>query len=405
MKIGITIHLGVINESLWVNGIKQNAIYLLKALSLLEHDVYLVNASVEVQAPYEDKVVWDTNEIPIKDWTSAIEDTDVMIFLGATYSDFNINEFKDLGTNRKAIRYVCGNNYIMDAEDSIFGRKTIKIEKTHYNQNLDEVWLIPQHEVTNLEYLRVLHNLPADKMKVVPFIWDPMFIDIACSSFSAPGKDEKLGASVIPLYMPGKENRDKQLACFEPNVNIIKWSIIPTLITEDYINSGGVMDKLTVYGGHDLLKQTYYPSIIQHTTLFKTDPIKLNYLPRIAMVTALSKTDIVLAHQWENNLNYSYLDALYLNFPLIHNADFIQDAGYYYSGFDIADGKAQLELAMNKHDKHIDKYNAKSQAVLNRYTIYNEEMVGLYGKLLENLMEPDMHELSYSYNWKTNTYL
>ena len=58
MNIGITISLGSENESLWINGIKLNALYLLKALKEIGYNAYLLNAS-EVKAPYENKVTWD----------------------------------------------------------------------------------------------------------------------------------------------------------------------------------------------------------------------------------------------------------------------------------------------------------------------------------------------------------
>lgn len=406
MNIGITIHLGSENESLWINGIKQNAIYLLKALTMAGHNVYLVNASTAVQAPYDNKVAWDVNEIPVRDWTEAFHETEILILLGATYSENDMKKFRTSGPNKKVIRYVCGNHYTLDLEESMFDRKTIETsKKTGYLQEVDEVWLIPQQANTNLEYLRVLHNLEADKVKVVPFIWDPMFIDITTSAFNNPELMDNLEDAVLPLYVPGKENAKKQLACFEPNINIFKWSMVPTLIVEDYFKEGGEFDKITVFCADNLLKQEYYPSVIQHTKLFNSDPIKINWLPRIQMAVALAKSaDIVLAHQWENALNYSYLDALYLQYPLIHNADFIKDAGYFYEGFNIAEGREQLKLAMNNHDANLDEYNDNSERVLTRYTVYNEEMIELYNKLIDNVIEPNTHELSHDYNWETNTY-
>ena len=73
MNIGITVHLGIENESLWINGIKLNALYLLKAFKEIGFNAYLLNAS-EVQAPYEDKVLWDTSEFPIYDYKTKSKD-------------------------------------------------------------------------------------------------------------------------------------------------------------------------------------------------------------------------------------------------------------------------------------------------------------------------------------------
>jgi len=404
MNIGILITLNIENQSIWSNGILQNAIYLLKTLNATGHNVYLVNTTNKVTAPYDDKVVWDVNEFPIMDWTDAYKESDILFFLGSIIPDSYIDLFKSSGENRKAIKYVCGNTYIMDAEASIFeltgeGNKyPNKIQ--YYNQKFDEVWILPHHWNTNSEYLRVLHNLPKDKVKVVPFIWDPTFLDIETKKYAG------LESNDLPIYVPGKYTKDKKISSFEPNMNIVKWSMLPTLIVEDYFKEGGDFDKFTILSGDSLIKQKFYQTILENTKLYNYDPIKINWLPRIEITQALSKiTDVVISHQWENGLNYSYLDALYLQYPLVHNTPYIRDAGYYYPGFNIGEGKIQLENAMNKHDRYLDEYNTRSEDVLTRYTVYNEDMLDLYNKLLDNAINPDTHKLSGNYNWKTNTYL
>ena len=43
MNIGITIHLTQEHESIWQNGIKLNALYLLKALKAIGYNAYILN--------------------------------------------------------------------------------------------------------------------------------------------------------------------------------------------------------------------------------------------------------------------------------------------------------------------------------------------------------------------------
>jgi len=411
MKIGVTVSISKENQSLFTNGILQNAIYLVKTLKAAGHESYLVHIG-DLKTPFEGKVNWDLSETPMYSYVDCYKTTDIMFYLGATLRDKDSRAFKSTGAHKKIIRYVCGNSYILDAEASIFDRSELPKYKnsaktTGYGQLVDEVWLIPQQEKLNKEYLRVLYNLPADKVKIVPFIWDPMFIDIGCASFNDPDIKENLEGledKPFPMYIPGKDNLNKSISCFEPNINIIKFSMIPTLITNDYLDSGGEFKQLNVFCGDSLIKQKYYPSVVQHSSIFKSDPIQIKYLPRIPVVLGLSKTDIVIAHQWENPLNYSYLDALYLNFPLVHNSPYLKDAGYYYPDFNIGEGKIQLDNAMNNHDKHIKEYSDRTEDVLTRYTTYNEDMLDLYNKLLDNAINPGAHELSGKYNWKTNTY-
>ena len=401
MNIGITVHIDIEHESIWSNGIKLNALYLLKALKTIGYNAYILNAG-KLQSPYEGRVQWDTEEFPIYDFNKMSKDTDLMIWLGATYSDANILDFKKTGPNKKVIKYVCGNNYLNDAEASMF-TSDFHTKSTVYNQEIDEVWYVPQQEELNREYYRVLHNLPTSKVKPVPFVWDPVFIDKACEKYYTSAAIE---ANIqIPVYRPGKTNEEKQLACFEPNIGIQKWHLINYLIAEDYLKNGGNFKKLNVVCGDKLLKNEYYTSIIKHTRLFNEDPIKLNYLPRLKAVDALSQfADIVLAHQHTNPLNYSYLDTLYLQFPLVHNAPMIKDAGYYYAGNSIGSGARQLKLAIEKHDENIEEYNERSERVLTRYTVFNEGLLETYKKLIETTMGIKDHKVSNMYDWSTNLY-
>jgi hypothetical protein len=83
----------------------------------------------------------------------------------------------------------------------------------------------------------------------------------------------------------------------------------------------------------------------------------------------------------------------------------IKDAGYYYPDFNIGKGSDMLKWVLENHDGSIDEYNERNEEVLTRYTIYNEDMLSTYQKLLDNLISGEnTHGLSYKYDWKTNVY-
>ena len=93
-------------------------------------------------------------------------------------------------------------------------------------------------------------------------------------------------------------------------------------------------------------------SQIKYLDVVKENPKapKLQFTSRYPVAHYLAETtDIVLAHQWENPLNYSYLDVMFMGYPLVHNADMIKDAGYYYPDFNIASAADQLEFALKHH--------------------------------------------------------
>jgi hypothetical protein len=396
MNIGITINLVEENESLWTSGIKLNALYLLKVLKEIGYNPYILNTG-KIQSPYEKKVIWNTEMFPIYDYNSFLEKTDLMIWLGSIFDDKDIIQFKNTGKHKKIIKYVCGSNYMRDLECSMFPTNSNFF--TIYNQLLDEIWYVPQQEELDREYYRVLYNLPFEKIRPVPFIWDSIFLDAYLNMYQTPSDDFN------PIYMSDKSTKDKQIACFEPNINIQKWHLNSFLIVEDYLNLGGKFKNFNILCGEQLKDNFYYKSIIEHTSLVNSKASLLNYLPRIPAIEALaSYADIVIAHQLLNPLNYSYLDALYLQYPLVHNAPMIKDAGYYYPNNKINEGTKQLKQAIENHDQNIEEYNANSSRVLNRYTINNSDLLETYKQLIESIMEIKNHKLGSIYDWSSNIY-
>lgn len=399
--IGITIGLTRDKESMWINGIKQNAIFLANALIHVGHKVTLLDTSSNVEA-FDDtgkvtKVMWDYNQFPVYKYSKVARECDVLIMLGTTLEGHTLRYFKQPSEiNKRIIKYMCGNNYVIDMERSIF-ETSASNQRTAWKSDglIDECWYVPQQGYQNHEYYRVLMGLEHDKVKPVPFVWDPMFIDQIESLYDRNKN--------VPIYQP-KENSEKKLCIFEPNMNVVKYSMIPLLIIEDaYVNHNIDYKFTTLISGDRLPKKTVWKSTIDSTKIIAKTIKTAGRLPVHSILA--NHADIVISHQWENPLNYAYLDTMYLQFPLIHNADMIQDAGYYYPDFEIGKGAEKLKWVMDHHDKHIDEYNEKNEKVLTRYTVYNEDLIETYRLLIENLFaKENINGLSYEYNWKTNTY-
>ena len=115
--------------------------------------------------------------------------------------------------------------------------------------------------------------------------------------------------------------------------------MIPLLIANDYLLKGGdIFKKFHIVSAQRLYKNPFWREFVGGLDIGVNknkdgDPL-LEVQHRWPVHYLLAKwSDIVISHQWENPLNYAYLDCLYLQFPLIHNADFIKDAGYYYPDF------------------------------------------------------------------------
>lgn len=422
MKIGITLGLQRERESMWINGIKLNAIFLQNALIKAGHDAILLDCFSQVKSNLkdgslnDDMIVWDTKKFPIYKFDRKVNSCDVLILLGVAINADKIENFKASGNNKKVIKYACGNNYVIDMETMLFkNNDEIKSDPTWLKNQVDELWYVPQQGYHNHHYYAVTHGLPLEKVMPVPFIWDPMFID-EVDEFYGRNKNDlgepEEGVNFVPVYQPGKPINEKRLCVFEPNLNVVKFSMIPTLIAEDYISNGNEpFYRLYVGSGDRLYKNKFWKAFVQRLDMVKTKKNKddgslLLVEHRYPIHFTLAKfADVVISHQWDNPLNYAYLDVMYLQYPLIHNADMIKDAGYYYPDFKIKEGSKQLKNVLELHDSNIDSYNEKNEKVLTRYTVYNEEMLNTYNKLLDNLIQgSNKHKLSLEYNWETNLY-
>jgi hypothetical protein len=96
------------------------------------------------------------------------------------------------------------------------------------------------------------------------------------------------------------------------------------------------------------------------------------------------------------------LDAVFLGYPVLHNAPMCKDLGYYYEGSDTIAGAKQLDYILKEHDKNIESYDERNDKVLQRYHADNMDIVRTYDKLIENLFNGGNKGLKY--NPKTNLY-
>ncbi len=93
---------------------------------------------------------------------------------------------------------------------------------------------------------------------------------------------------------------------------------------------------------------------------------------------------IVLQNQVNNEYNYSFLEWMYLGFPVIHNVSRFKEFGYYYEGHNFQAAADLITHIVEHHDKNIECYRAQARQLTWRFSPYNpENMVGWLKLLLE----------------------
>ena len=388
--IGITIGLKSEDESIWVNGIKLNAAMLYLLINRIDgYKAILVDTSGNVK-DFSKIQFWDTSKFTTKPFSKVSKKLDLLIQLGTTLDDELIINLRKNGFKAKVIKYQCGNNYVIEMERIIFGESNSEGQLAWTSQQ-DETWYVPQQHKHNHDYYSIISR---KKAIPVPFVWDPYFIDLDKS------KIESATTSKVD-YQPGKQL--KKIISFEPNNNVVKYSMPLVLIAEYAIRQGADFEHYRVCSGKKMFSHKSFLRAVSRLDIYKKK--KIQYLGRLPITRVLTTdADIVLSHQWDNPLNYLYLDVMHFGYPLIHNADMVQDGGYFYKDFNLKDGGDILKDVIENHDSRLEEYRAKNEPVLNRYKSDNKDLIETYKKLLDNLFKPGTHELTYKYNWKTNNY-
>jgi len=367
LRIGITIGLRSPDESLWINGIKQNAIYLAEALRRVPSvaSVRLVNTS---DVAITSALPWDLVRWPTVTFDDAKDSLDILIELGGQVGADQTDYLKQCGT--RLVSYCCGVEYVNAMQAMVFGRP-LWGTNLFINQRYDAVWVIPQVADTSLHFFQTLRRRTAE---VVPFVWDPVFLRERSHALPDGGE-----------YRPRPGPR--RVSVMEPNQDVVKFCLYPALIAEEAYRSApdSVAILQITNTGHLANRNPEFSALMNYLSLVRDH--KAVFLERHETPAFLSgTTDVVVSHQWGNPLNYFYFDVCWQGFPLVHNADLCSDLGYYYQGNDVPAGRDQLLLAMARHDDAWQAYTARQRHAMGRYLPGNDVLTGRYAELLAGLM-------------------
>ena len=394
LKIGITLAMKDITESIWTNGIKQNVFLFAHVLkkSKKNYDVYILNVN---QLDFEKKPDY-LGDLKFGYFDDHYMDMDLIVMMGAQIHDEKLQKFKAQSKDKRVLGYKCGNNYVISVENMLF--KDVSKNVYEHETSFDEVWYIPQQDETNKGYFQTLYRCNSF---IVPFIWHNKFLFGSVMEIERGFKEGRYKKGY--KYNSAKEK--KMIGIMEPNLNVIKTAVIPTLLVEEcYRGAIGreKIDGLMISNSENIKTNKEFLALIGTLDLYKDKKISAESRYQTAFFLT-QHLDVLVCHQNLNPLNYLYLDAAFLGYPVLHNAHLCKDLGYYYENADTVEGAKQLDYILSEHDKNIEAYHEKNNAVLNRYYADNEDIIETYDKLIYNLFNGG-NPKDLKYNWQTNLY-
>lgn len=374
IDIGISLYIKKDGDSIFSNGIKQNVLMFYKLLKQSDkfNEIYIINVG-DGEDP--SLLMMDDVDVKVVRFTDVEDKIDFLIELGAQTGSVITGKVKDNGG--KVVAYKGGNDFWIDTERTLFGQKPGAV---FIGIEYDAIWTTPQHINTNYHYFRLAYDT---EVKEVPHIWDPFFIDKVAQQCKKPYE-----------YQPGKAKWN--LGVFEPNINMLKTCHYPMLVMEDtyrhYKRDLGLSEEEHKMGDIFVTNAMKIKEgeIFRHfsNTLDIVKDNKASFEARYKLPWFMSEyVDAVVSWQTENALNYMWYDVLYGNYPLIHNAHFIKDAGYYYEGWDVNMGKEKLIEAFETHDENLAQYKQASKETIWEHASLNPANVKFHEDLILELYE------------------
>ena len=372
MRIGISV-LSHHGQNIWQNGLGQNVIFLAELFQRLPIVKSVLLIDVGDQGVMPPQVDLASRNIRLMSAHEAADEVDVIIEMGGALDPQWLDLMRARG--KKVVFYCCGQPYVALAEPAIFGKPAYASRP----DRCDEIWYLPK-DVSLAPMMRLLHRCDTHE---VPFIWHPQFVQRRMREVEALGLH--YGYKVSRIKEDSTDTVAQgglRVAIFEPNISVVKTSSIPMLVCDEAYRN----DRTAVATMHVL-----------NTLHLKDHPTMLHLANSLDLVREHRATfhgrhdvvgfmvqhaDAIVSHQWQNEQNYSYLDALYGDYPLIHNSPWLKEAGYYYPGFDAREGALQLQRAAQQHATDLGDYRARSQRVFDAVDPFSQHNLDAYAARL-----------------------
>ena len=342
------------DATLFINGLTQNIIvlyHLFEALGwspcLLQHSV---TEGAERQA-FLGRYRYTTHPEVVR----SQETVTLLIEIGMSLDAGTRGHLRSRGT--RVVKLYLGNILNIDIEtiqnyrDQFFNH--------HLVGELDEIWTSP-HYAQHVEYAAVLNRVPLSRGKVVPYVWEPCFL-------------ERYGGRAEYEYTVGVDWRTRDILITDPNISFQKCSFYSLLLAEAFARAHPEWKgKVYAVNGDRLsLSPNALNGLLPHLSLWRDKRIVLSGRQRIHEVLAAHRSACFITHQWNNDYNYMTLELFHYGYPIVHNSVGWAGFGYYYDVEAWSHAIDTLRGAMQDHDGQIGLYRTHAANLVWRHSPHN----------------------------------
>ncbi|MBN3778613.1 DUF2827 domain-containing protein [Burkholderia sp. Ac-20345] len=349
MRIGLSVltHAG---QNIWENGLGQNVIFLSRLFKQLSfvRDVVLLDSGDQGVMP--DDVVLGDLRLRVMKPRDATEHVDVVIEMAGGLDVEWLDYMRARGV--KVVFLACGQPYAALIEPILFSKGGYAARA----DRCDMVWILPKdRRFTGM--LEAIHRCPVVE---VPYLWSSEFIDRRIATLEQHGLQFGFNTSEgatdsVPL----------NVAIFEPNISVVKNCAIPMLVCDEaYRGNPSAIASMRVLNSIHMADHPTFNYLANSLEIVKAGRALFEGRHDFPAYMA-QHANAVVSHQWHNDQNYLYMDALYGGYPLIHNSEWLGGrVGYYYPHFKASAGALQLLHAACHHRENLPTYQRDAREFL-----------------------------------------
>lgn len=378
INIGITVSAENYQTSnFFSNGIKQNVITLRETYENCKNvnKSYIINTHSQASNTSNKNTAWEEYGQYIISKEEAEEKCDLIVVCQGSLHLHEYEKYKKLG--KKIVKQILGPEFSIFVERNLFNVPAGGIYKR--NDMVDAVWISPHYFNRDRHFFQTIFSNA--EIYEAPYIWDHRFLNTHLKILIESRKN------FSGLYVPSGQ-KQKRISTMEPNLNTIKTCATPLIIAEllerkypEYLRF------YSVFGGENIKNKKDMIDFALNLNINKSK--KCFFESRYPIVWTLNDhTDIVLSHQNQNELNYLYLDAAWLGFPVVHNSPMMKELGWYYPENDAEKAVEQIKYIAENFDvlDHPDeKYLKKSREFASQYFPSSEKNIKGYEDLIKKV--------------------
>jgi Protein of unknown function (DUF2827) len=259
----------------------------------------------------------------------------------------------------KVVKLYLGNILNIDVETICW---TPEIYFHHHNAGgIDEIWTSP-HYTMNLSYACAINQLPINKGRLVPYVWDQAWVQS------------------LPSWTRPSSWTTTDIVILEPNISFQKCSLYPILLVKAFAQAHPEWTGRLIVQNSDRIQMSRW---LQEQLLPQLKDLRIIWKGRqtLGEILVENPNATFISHQLTNDYNYAILELMYLGYPVLHNSTKWQSFGYSWSIDRWSDAQKTLIGTMKNHNLAL--YKSHAAALTWIYSPQNPINRVAWSKLLE----------------------